>query len=51
MEFYIAREGMLDMSRQMYSSIKDNPNIPQDVKDAWLEMCVSNADVMELTNV
>ncbi len=50
MEYYIEQEDMLRMSQETYCSIKDNPNIPNEIKDSWLEQCINNVDVMELTN-
>ena len=50
MGFYIEQEDLLKMGQNIYCSIKDNPNIPDEIKDAWLEVCIDSVDVIELTN-
>lgn len=39
-----------EMAKETYNRIKDNPNIPYEIKDAWLEACVNFFDVSHLTN-
>lgn len=38
------------MAKDTYSNIKNNPNIPQDIKDCWLELCIETCDIYELCN-
>ena len=49
-EFYIEREDMHQMSKDMYSSIKDNTYIPKDVIEAWRDLCISESDINNLCN-
>ncbi len=49
-EFYIEREDMHQMSKDMYSNIKDNTYIPKDVIEAWRDLCISASDVNNLCN-
>ena len=38
------------LAKDTYPQIKDNHNIPQDIKDSWLELCVTSCDIYELCN-
>ena len=49
-EFYIEREDMHQMSKDMYSSIKDNTYIPKDVIESWRDLCISESDINNLCN-
>lgn len=44
-EFQYDEKSFKEMCRKMYSNIVDNPNISQDIKEAWLELCVINTDI------
>ena len=46
----IDRESFHSMSKDMYSHIKDNEYIPNDIRESWRDMCVTEADVMDLCN-
>lgn len=48
--FEIEREDLLNLGQSTYNAIKDNPNIPNDIKESWAEVCVSSCDIKELTN-
>ena len=37
-------------AKKMYCTIKDNPNISQDIKDGWLRSCIMFCDVRLLCN-
>ena len=44
-EFQYDEKPFKEMCRKMYSNIVNNPNISQDIKEAWLELCVINTDI------
>lgn len=44
------REGFHNLAKDTYNSIKNNNYIPQEIREAWLEACVTFADVNDLTN-
>jgi hypothetical protein len=37
-------------ARDMYGSMFGNNRIPQEIKDAWLELCVVTTDIDKLCN-
>jgi hypothetical protein len=41
---------MLGYAKYMYNTIKDNPNIPDDIKYWWIVTCVELSDVKHLCN-
>lgn len=41
---------MHDVALDIYTSIKDNPYIPKDIKESWVDFCVITSDVKDLTN-
>jgi hypothetical protein len=48
--FEVERKDLLNLGQSTYNAIKDNPNIPNDIKESWVEVCVSSCDIKELTN-
>lgn len=48
--FEVEREDLLNWGQSIYNAIKDNPNIPNDIKESWAGVCVSSCDIKELTN-
>jgi len=50
MGFIIDDKELHNISKDFYSSIKDNINIPQEIKDGWRDMCVECVDIKELCN-
>lgn len=43
--FYIEDCYLLEAAQKIYPNIVNNPRISQDVKDAWLEVCVNTVDI------
>jgi len=46
--FEINDECINKMAREIYSSIVGNHNIPNDIKNAWLELCITSSDIYAL---
>lgn len=49
-EYAVENHALNTMARDMYSAIKDNNNIPKDIRDAWLDLCVVTTDIENLCN-
>lgn len=48
--WFIEREDLHSMAKDMYSNIKDNEYIPKEIRDAWCDLCVSECNVKDLCN-
>lgn len=46
--FYTDDCYLLDAARTIYSNIVNNPRISQDIKAAWLEVCINTVDIYVL---
>ena len=43
--FYMDDDPFSCMAIDVYPQIVNNPRISQEIKNAWLELCIINADV------
>lgn len=50
MAWIIEDKELHNMATETYSLIKDNQNIPIDIRESWRDMCVKCVDIKELCN-
>ena len=43
-------ESFHSMAKDTYSHIKDNEYIPNDIRESWRDLCVSECNVKDLCN-
>ena len=48
--YTIEQDSFLKIAQDTYNAIKDNPDIPKELKDSWTRACVNNCNINMLGN-